>query len=175
MTERVVHDAVGLQAGHERARRRCGMDVVARLLERPQLRADEELEADVARGHVQEARHAACSVGTDPTRYRRRVSNGAVKGATRAVAKAVDRLHPPRAGLTILIYHRVGGRTSTTVDLPTAQFAEQLSFLVEHCHVVSLDDAADLLAPVRPRTMADPWWPSRSTTARPTSSTTPCR
>lgn len=68
------------------------------------------------------------------------------KTAVRQVAKVVDRLRPPPAGVTILIYHRVGGRTSMSVDLPTAQFEDQLAHLDEACRVLSLDDAADQLA-----------------------------
>lgn len=56
-----------------------------------------------------------------------------------------DRLRPPPAGVTILIYHRVGGRTSMSVDLPTVQFEEQIAHLADRCHVVTLDAAADLL------------------------------
>lgn len=56
-----------------------------------------------------------------------------------------DRLRPPPAGITILIYHRVGGRTPMSVDLPTAQFDDQVGYLAEKCHVVTLDEAADLL------------------------------
>lgn len=67
------------------------------------------------------------------------------KTAVRQVAKVVDRLRPPPAGVTILIYHRVGGRTPMNVDLPTAQFDEQVAYLAEHCRVLTLDEAADLL------------------------------
>jgi peptidoglycan/xylan/chitin deacetylase (PgdA/CDA1 family) len=62
------------------------------------------------------------------------------------MAMAIDRLRPPPAGVTILIYHRVGGRTSTSVDLPTAQFDDQIAYLAERCRVVTLDEAADLLS-----------------------------
>ena len=66
----------------------------------------------------------------------------AVKTAVRQVAKAVDRLRPPARGITILIYHRVGARTATSVDLPTAQFDQQMEHLSGACRVVTLDDAA---------------------------------
>ena len=69
----------------------------------------------------------------------------AVKTAVRQVAKAVDRLRPPPSGITILIYHRVGGRTGTTVDLPTARFDEQMAHLADSCRVLSLDGVADEL------------------------------
>lgn len=57
-----------------------------------------------------------------------------------------DRLRRPPAGVTILIYHRVGGRTPTSVDLPTGQFDEQIGHLAEQCRVVTLDAAADVLS-----------------------------
>src|SRR4051794_14915600 len=57
-------------------------------------------------------------------------------------------------GLVILIYHRVGGRSAVTVDIPTPLFAEQMTHLAEHCEVLTLDEAADRLsAPAGP---ADP-------------------
>lgn len=56
-----------------------------------------------------------------------------------------DRILPAQAGVAILIYHRVGGRTPVSVDLPTALFDEQMAFLAERCRPVSLSDAAELL------------------------------
>ncbi|MFP5578645.1 MAG: polysaccharide deacetylase family protein [Acidimicrobiia bacterium] len=56
-----------------------------------------------------------------------------------------DRLRPAAAGITILIYHRVGARTPVSVDLPTSLFDEQMAFLAERCRPVSLTDAAELL------------------------------
>ena len=70
---------------------------------------------------------------------------GIGKSAARQVAVVVDRLRPPPAGVTILIYHRVGARTPTSVDLPTEQFDEQMAYLASECRVVTLDAAADLL------------------------------
>ena len=78
------------------------------------------------------------------------MSNDALKQASQQVAKLVDRLRPPPAGITILIYHRVGARTPTTVDLPTSQFEDQVAYLAESCHVVTLDQAADLLTAGEP-------------------------
>ena len=70
----------------------------------------------------------------------------AAKSAVRQVAVAVDSLRPPPAGVTILIYHRVGGGSRLSVDLPTSLFDEQMSFLAERCRVFSLSEAAELLA-----------------------------
>lgn len=51
----------------------------------------------------------------------------------------------PASGLSILIYHRVGGGTPDERDLPTAAFAAQVAELSRH-RVVSLDTALDELA-----------------------------
>ena len=47
--------------------------------------------------------------------------------------------------MTVLLYHRVGGRTSDELDVATADFAAQLDALVGH-DVVSLDTGLDRLA-----------------------------
>lgn len=70
---------------------------------------------------------------------------GTATTAKRA-AVALDRLRPPADGLTILIYHRVGGASGSSVDLPAALFEEQVAFLAERCRIYSLTEAADLLA-----------------------------
>lgn len=57
-----------------------------------------------------------------------------------------DRLMPPPAGVTVLIYHRVGGGTGGAVDLDADVFDRQLSRLAEHHRVLSLDDAVAELA-----------------------------
>jgi peptidoglycan/xylan/chitin deacetylase (PgdA/CDA1 family) len=71
-------------------------------------------------------------------------------GTAAAVAKRAsvlaDRMRPRTDGLVILIYHRVGGRSPVSVDLPTPLFAEQMAYLAEHCEVVTLDEAADRLS-----------------------------
>jgi peptidoglycan/xylan/chitin deacetylase (PgdA/CDA1 family) len=56
-------------------------------------------------------------------------------------ATIADRIVPPPAGITILIYHRVGGDSDSQVDLPVDQFDRQLAHLAEHHRVISLDDA----------------------------------
>ena len=60
-------------------------------------------------------------------------------------AAAADGLRRPE-GLVILIYHRVGGRTPVSVDLPRPLFAEQLAVLTDGWVPVNLDTAADILA-----------------------------
>lgn len=49
-------------------------------------------------------------------------------------------------GLSILIYHRVGGGTTDELDCPAESFAAQAALLATECTVVSLDAALDALA-----------------------------
>ena len=65
-----------------------------------------------------------------------------VRSIVKRTAATVDRFVPPPAGVTILIYHRVGGGTDSEVDLPVDEFEHQLEHLAEHHRVISLDDAA---------------------------------
>jgi peptidoglycan/xylan/chitin deacetylase (PgdA/CDA1 family) len=57
-----------------------------------------------------------------------------------------DRVLRPPAGVTFLIYHRVGGGSGGEVDLDVDAFRRQLAHLREHHHVVPLDDVPALLA-----------------------------
>jgi peptidoglycan/xylan/chitin deacetylase (PgdA/CDA1 family) len=59
---------------------------------------------------------------------------------------ATDALLPHRSGVTVLIYHRVGGGTPSQVDLPVDDFDRQMAYLAEHTQVVTLDDAVASLA-----------------------------
>jgi peptidoglycan/xylan/chitin deacetylase (PgdA/CDA1 family) len=56
-----------------------------------------------------------------------------------------DRVLTPAPGVTVLIYHRVGGGSGSEVDLDVDAFRAQLEHLREHHIVVSLDTAVDLL------------------------------
>lgn len=67
-----------------------------------------------------------------------------VGAAVKAVSAAVDRARPGEPGITILIYHRVGGRTPVPVDLPTPLFRDQMAEVADR--VVSMDDALALLS-----------------------------
>jgi len=63
----------------------------------------------------------------------------------------LDRVAPPPAGITILIYHRVGGGTDGAVDLPVAEFRRQLAQLAAGCRVLTLEQAvAELTAGTDP-------------------------
>lgn len=64
----------------------------------------------------------------------------------RAAAVVVDAVRRPEPGLVVLIYHRVGGRTATAVDLPLGLFADQIAWLAETLPVVSLDAGLAWLA-----------------------------
>jgi peptidoglycan/xylan/chitin deacetylase (PgdA/CDA1 family) len=70
---------------------------------------------------------------------------GQVKQLVKWTAAAADALRRPQ-GLVVLIYHRVGGRTPVSVDLPRALFAEQLAALSAAWTPVTLDDGVGLLA-----------------------------
>jgi peptidoglycan/xylan/chitin deacetylase (PgdA/CDA1 family) len=60
--------------------------------------------------------------------------------AVKVLAAAADAFRRPGNGLVVLIYHRVGARTAVETDLPLDLFADQIAFLGEQAHVVTLDD-----------------------------------
>lgn len=67
--------------------------------------------------------------------------------ARHQLKRALASLSRGRArGVTILIYHRVGGRSADELDCPVENFVSQAAMLAEECEVVSLDDALDGLA-----------------------------
>jgi peptidoglycan/xylan/chitin deacetylase (PgdA/CDA1 family) len=58
-----------------------------------------------------------------------------------------DRVITPADGVTVLIYHRVGGGSGGAVDLDLDVFERQLEHLAAHHRVITLDDAvAELTA-----------------------------
>ncbi len=59
----------------------------------------------------------------------------------RRVLRAVDAATPHRRGLTVLIYHRVGGGSASAVDLAPDVFDRQLAALAADHRVISLDAA----------------------------------
>ena len=65
----------------------------------------------------------------------------AIKTIVKHTASVADRIIAPPAGVTILIYHRIGAGTDSEIDLPVEQFDRQLAHLAEHHRVISLDDA----------------------------------
>ncbi len=62
------------------------------------------------------------------------------------MSRAADTLLPTHSGVTVLIYHRVGGGSASQVDLPTDEFERHMAHLAEHTNVVTLDDAVAGLA-----------------------------
>lgn len=64
-----------------------------------------------------------------------------IKAIVKRAGIVVDRILPPPPGITILIYHRVGGGSDSEVDLSPEMFERQLAFLAENHRVLSLDDA----------------------------------
>ncbi|CAN5379602.1 hypothetical protein BH23ACT3_BH23ACT3_23800 [soil metagenome] len=61
------------------------------------------------------------------------------------VGMVTDKVVRPPVGVTVLIYHRVGGGSDSAVDLPVDVFDAQLAHLAEHHRVLSLDAAVDEL------------------------------
>lgn len=66
--------------------------------------------------------------------------------ALKTVAAMGDSLRPTARGVVVLIYHRVGGRSYSEIDLPAGEFDHQMAWLAESGRVIGLDDAVDLLA-----------------------------
>ncbi len=63
-----------------------------------------------------------------------------------SAARTWDRLRPPPPGVTILIYHRVGGGSDSSVDLPADLFEAQMRLVADSRPVLTLDDAVTRLA-----------------------------
>ena len=71
--------------------------------------------------------------------------------AVKVAAATIDRVRPPAPGVVVLLYHRVGRRSSSEVDLDASVFDEQMAFLAASTEVVRLGAALDeLAAPERP-------------------------
>jgi peptidoglycan/xylan/chitin deacetylase (PgdA/CDA1 family) len=65
---------------------------------------------------------------------------GTARLAIKVTAAGLDSVRRTPPGLVVLIYHRVGRRTSVEVDLPTPVFAAQMAHLKATTEVVSLTD-----------------------------------
>jgi peptidoglycan/xylan/chitin deacetylase (PgdA/CDA1 family) len=66
--------------------------------------------------------------------------------AVKTTAAVADRVHPPRRGVVVLIYHRVEAGSGLQVDLPAGLFDEQMHFLAERRRACTLSDALVALA-----------------------------
>ena len=73
-----------------------------------------------------------------------------LKSLVAAASTAYDRVVTPPPGITVLIYHQVGGGTDSAVDLPPEAFDRQLEHLREHHRVLTLDQAVDELRTGQP-------------------------
>lgn len=65
--------------------------------------------------------------------------DASLRTAVKVAAGAADALRRPATGAVVLLYHRVGGGTSSSVDLPAALFEEQMAALASSHTVVSMD------------------------------------
>lgn len=74
----------------------------------------------------------------------------------KAAAAAIDRARPPAPGVVFLIYHRVGRRTTSNVDLPVDAFEAQVAELQADHRVVPIDEAASILTRGEPITGRQP-------------------
>jgi peptidoglycan/xylan/chitin deacetylase (PgdA/CDA1 family) len=70
--------------------------------------------------------------------------------ALKTSAEAADRLHGPRRGIVVLIYHRVGAGSGLELDLPAGRFEDQVAELSGSDRVVTLDRALELLTAPEP-------------------------
>lgn len=69
-----------------------------------------------------------------------------MKAIVKRVGIVADRLVPPPPGITILIYHRVGGQSDSDVDLSPETFERHLEYLSENHRVLSMAEAVAELA-----------------------------
>lgn len=88
-------------------------------------------------------------------RHRRVIGWGGVLGTAGSLVKlaaaGVDVVRVKQHGVTVLLYHRIGGGSGLSVDLPTSLYEAHIAELTAEERVVSLDKALDLLAsPVHP-------------------------
>jgi peptidoglycan/xylan/chitin deacetylase (PgdA/CDA1 family) len=77
----------------------------------------------------------------------------ALATAVKELSRVTDVVLARHPGVTVLVYHRVGGGSDSAVDLPVDVFDRHLDHLAAHTTVVSLDEAVERLesAPDDPR------------------------
>ena len=63
----------------------------------------------------------------------------------KATSVLADQVWRPARGVVFLLYHRVGARTPTAVDLPTALFDDQMAWLASQRLQVGIDAALESL------------------------------
>ena len=97
--------------------------------------------------------YGALMAATEPDRPR--ASPSMARRSVKHAAELADLVRRPARGIVVLIYHRVGRRSSIEVDLPEALFDEQMAVLAASGRAVTLDAALELLAaPAPPATVA---------------------
>jgi peptidoglycan/xylan/chitin deacetylase (PgdA/CDA1 family) len=79
-----------------------------------------------------------------------------VLGAVKLTAAAADLVLPNPPGVVVLVYHRVGGGSTSEVDLSRGAFAAQMAELAASGRALGLDDAVVLLADDEPPQGPDP-------------------
>ena len=76
--------------------------------------------------------------------------------AVKATAAAADLVRRPAPGVVVLIYHRVGRRTTSNVDLAREAFDAQVGELAAAGRIISIDEAADRIERGEPVTGPPP-------------------
>jgi peptidoglycan/xylan/chitin deacetylase (PgdA/CDA1 family) len=84
------------------------------------------------------------------------MSRSALQRVVKSAAVAADLVRPPHRGVVVLLYHRVGRRTESEVDLPVDLFDAQLDALTATGRVAPLDACLDALASPGPPGTTDP-------------------
>lgn len=69
----------------------------------------------------------------------RRSPRAAALRAVKVAAAVADRVAPPQRGIVVLVYHRVGARSGSEVDLDPGLFRDQMAHVADRA--VSLHDA----------------------------------
>lgn len=85
-----------------------------------------------------------------PTASLRRTASKAARWSIKGAAMGWDLVRRPPAGLTVLIYHRVGQGGGSQMDVDPATFDRQLAWLTATTRILSLDDAAQELREAGP-------------------------
>ena len=73
----------------------------------------------------------------------RETATAAAKRALKVTAAVADEVRRPAPGVVFLVYHRVGGRTPMSVDLPAELFDEQMAWLAERGTALAIDEALE--------------------------------
>lgn len=76
--------------------------------------------------------------------------DSSLRSAVKVAAGAADALRRPATGVVVLLYHRVGRGTSSSVDLPAALFERQMATLASSHTVVSMDYVMRCLSGTEP-------------------------